>query len=321
MFAEEDFAGILADYDLGLFRESRPFKQGAVQTNVLLVTSKGHFVFRYYESRSERYARFEVSILQYLVEHGYPCPAPIENIYGGFIGAYQDKPFALFAFLEGEHSERESNGEQIAQAIGHLHTITIGYRPDYYEVRDTYDPESCWNNATSNAKKIASEIEAEERLAWLRAELDKLELPEDLPKGVCHCDTHHSNFLYRNGKLVAVLDFDDGSYIYLLYDIANMIFFWAWPDKGELGFDKARELLRAYEQYRRLTETERRHLYDLLKMVVLMGIGWFIDDDEDYSNSKRKVELLGSIGREAFYSRMFGQSNNPVRFQASGQQG
>ena len=314
MFTEENFAGILADYDLGIFKESGPFKQGAVQTNILLVTTKGEFVFRYYESRSERYARFEVDLLQYLVEHGYPCPAPIENIHGGFIGAYQDKPFALFAFLEGEHSESEGNGEQIAQAIGQLHTITIGYRPDCYEVRDSYDPLSCWNNATSNAKKIASSAEAEARLAWLRAELDILELPEDLPKGVCHCDTHHSNFLYKGDKLVAVLDFDDASYIYLLYDVANMLFFWAWPDKGNLSFDKARELLRAYEQYRKLTTTEMKHLYDVLKMVIFMGIGWFMDDDEDYFNSKRKVELLGSMGREAFYNRMFGQSNKPANF-------
>ena len=269
-------------------------------------TTRGEFVFRYYESRSEQYARFEVNLLEYLVKQGYPCPRPIKKLQNGFVGIYNERPFALFEFLEGEHSENERNGPQIAQALGNLHSLTEGYRPEYYEVRDTYDPTSCWNNATLSATRIPAQTEAEERLAWLKAELEKLELPSDLPKGVCHCDTHPSNFLYKNSRLVAVLDFDDASYVWLLYDVANLIYFWAWPDKGELLFDRARELVGAYEHQRALTEIEKQHLYDVLKMVTFMGIGWFLHDDDDYSNSKRKVGLLNSFGREAFYSRMFG---------------
>ena len=41
-------------------------------------------------------------------------------------------------------------------------------------------------------------------------------------------------------------------------------------------------------------------------MVVFMSIGWFIHVDEDYHNEKKKIEFLDSIGREEFYSRMFG---------------
>jgi len=302
-FSKEDFSKILSNYNLGEYKKFKPFKLGAVQTNLLLETTKGKFVFRYYESRPEKYALFEVNILQYLTKHFYPCPAPIKNIHRGFIGKYKDKPLALFEFMKGEH-RKNVNPKLIAQAIGKLHKITIGYKPRYYEARDTYDPKSCWKNATSNSRKIKSKIEAKKRLNWLKAELDKLKLPNNFPKGVCHCDTHPSNFLYKKGKLNAILDFDDASYIYLLYDIANMIYFWAWPHKKEIIFNKAKNLLREYNKHRKLTDIEKNHLYDLLKMVIFMSIGWFIYDDDDFYSEKKKIEFLNSIGRKEFYNNI-----------------
>jgi homoserine kinase type II len=305
LFSTEDFQGILAHYDLGEFKNSRPFKTGAVQTNVLLETSKGKAVLRYYESRTEDYARFEMNVLEYLTQRNYPCPAPIRNKQGEYIGHYQGKPLGLLEFLEGEYSDSEDNGKQVAEALSKLHRLTIGYKPAYAEARDTYDPVSCWNNALLSSRKIASESKVDERLSWLRQELDKLEFPDTLPKGVCHCDTHPSNFLYKNGKLIAILDFDDAASIYLLYDIANMLFFWAWPDKGNINFEEARDLLGQYQHYRLLTEEEKTHLFDALHMVNFMGIGWFIHDDADFDNSRRKTELLNTLGREAFYNKLF----------------
>ena len=303
-FSKEDFRKILSNYDLGEYKKFKPFKLGAVQTNLLIETTKDKFVFRYYEIRTEKYALFEVNILQYLAKHSYPCPAPIRNTHGGFIGKYKNKPFVLFEFMEGEH-RKSSNPKLIAQAIGKLHKITIGYKPKYHESRYPFDQKSCWKDAKSNSKKIKSKSEAKRRLGWLKIELDKLKLSDNLPKGVCHCDTHPSNFLYKNGNLVAVLDFDDANYINLLYDVANMIYFWAWPHKKKIIFDKAKDLLKEYSKYRKLNETEKKHLYDLLKMVIFMSIGWFIHNDNDFFSEKRKIEFLNLIGREEFYNKIF----------------
>ncbi len=303
-FSKEDFSKILSNYDLGRIKKFKPFKLGAVQTNLLIETEKDKFVFRYYESRPENYALFEVNVLQYLVKRSYSCPAPIRNIHGGFIGKYKNKPFALFEFMEGEHRKRV-NPKSIAQAIGKLHKITIGYKPEYSEARDTYDPKSCWKNAISNSKKIKSKSETKKRLDWLKIELEKLKLPKNLPAGVCHCDTHPSNFLYKNGQVSAVLDFDDASHVYLLYDIANMIYFWAWPHKKEIIFRRAKDLLKEYEKYRKLTDIEKNHLYDLLKMVIFMSIGWFIHVDDDFFWEKKKIEFLNSIDRKEFYKKIF----------------
>lgn len=298
-----DFNKILAEYNLGKYVNSGAFTKGSVQTNTLLRTTKGNYVLRYYENRSEKYAMFEVNILQFLAKHSYPCPIPIKNISGNFIGKYRNKPFAIFRFMNGSH-RKNVDPRLIAAAIGRLHKITYQYRPKYFEYRDTFDIKSCLRNALLNSEKIRSKSESKKRLEWLKSELRKLEIPKSLPKGVCHCDTHPSNFLYKNGRLVAVLDFDDASYVYLIYDLANMIYFWAWPDKKYIMFDKAKELLKEYNKHRKLTEIEKTHLFDILKMAIFMSIGWFIHEN-DFYNDKRKIELLNSIGKEEFYNRIF----------------
>lgn len=129
-----------------------------------------------------------------------------------------------------------------------------------------------------------------------------------MPKGVCHGDCNPTNFLYVHGHVSAVLDFDQSSYTSLLYDLASLLYWWAWPARGRLDFGKSRLLLEAYESARRLDQQEKEHLYDMLKMINLMGYAWFLHDDQDYPNSQRNVEFLNSIGREAFYQMLFEES-------------
>ena len=304
IFSKDDLSKILSNYDLGEIKKFKPFKLGNVQTNLLIETKKGKFVFKYYENRSSKYALFEMNVLRYLAKHSYPCPPPIRNVHGSFIGIYKNKTFALFEFINGDH-RRNANSKLIAQAIGKLHKITIGYKPKYFEFRDTYDPKSCWKNAISNSNKIKSKSRAKNRLNWLKTELGKLKLPNNIPKGVCHCDAHYSNFLYNNDKVIAVLDFDNASYVYLLYDIANMVYFWAWPHKKEIIFNRAKDILKEYNKYRKMTEIEKNHLYDLLKMAIFMSIGWFIHVDDDFFWEKKKIEFLNALGRKEFYNKLF----------------
>lgn len=300
-FSAEELKDILLHYEIGEYRSHTDFEKGADQTNILLVTSKGKYAFRYYEKRSSEYVSFEIDLLQCLMAGNYPCPAPIKNISGDYMGAYKAKPYALFTFLEGEHNDNDENYKEVAKSIGELHAITNGYKPVNSESRDGYNAASSWTYATKNAKKITPQTEAVARLAWLRSELDTLQLPITMPKGAIHGDTNPSNFLYKDGRISAVLDFDQAAYTYLIYDIANLLLWWAWPNKDELSFEKAKTIIAEYEKCRKLTQPEKRHLFDMLKMTILMSVSWFFHQDEDYLNDKRKIELLNDIGRDRFY--------------------
>ncbi len=311
-FTPTDFKGILSQYDIGEYVRFKPFEQGTDQTNLLLTTTLRDVVLRYYEKRTFDYAKFEIELLHYLAKYSYPCAAPIASKEGRYVGTYKEKPFALFELLQGEHSENPENYLQVAGTIGKLHTLTINYKPTSGLTRPTYNAEYCWSWAQKSVKRIKSHAEAQKRLTWMKEELGQLELPASLPNGTCHGDLNPFNFLYEQCKLSSVLDFDQASYTWLLYDVGQLIYWWTWPNKGDIDFDQSRKLIEQYEKQRPMTDAERLHLFDGLKLVILIGIGWSLDEDEGYANARRKVELLHTFSREGFYKNIFGSKSAPT---------
>lgn len=309
-FTSLDFKKILSQYDIGAYVRFTPFEQGTDQTNLLLTTTQRQVVLRYYEKRTLDYATFEIELLHHLAQHSYPCAVPFINRKDGYVSTYKKKPLALFELLPGEHNDHPDNYLQVAEAIGNLHVLTAGYRPGGGLTRPTYNQEYCWLWAQKSAKSISQNADAKNRLAWMRAELDLLQLPGSLPKGTCHGDLNPTNFLYEQGKLTGVLDFDQASYTWLLYDLGQLIYWWTWPDTGDMQYDQSRKLVEQYEKRRRMTHDERLHLFDALKLVILIGIGWFLDDDEGYMNARRKIESLNTIGRDGFYNNIFGRASD-----------
>lgn len=304
-FYKEDFEVILAQYSFGDYVDFKPFETGADQTNLLLVTAKGKFVLRYYEKRSRDYVLFEIELLHFLADHSYPCAAPMKNNTGKYFGIYKDKPFALFEFLEGEHSEdNERNYLLVTEQIAELHKLTINYKPVNFQLRASYSVDYCWESANDSAGRITDKEEAQNRLSWMRNHLDNIKLPESLPNGVCHGDINPTNFLYKDEQLPGVLDFDQASFTWLLHDIAQLIYWWTWPNKGEIDFEKTAQLVRKYDSIRKLTDSEINYLFDVLKLVNLIGMAWDMGS-EDFDNNKRKVEYLTTMGKQAFKLKVF----------------
>jgi homoserine kinase type II len=124
---------------------------------LLLTTTKREVVLSYYEKRTLDYARFEIELLHYLTQFSYPCAAPLATQQGTYIGTYENKPFALFELVPGEHSDNQENYLQVAEAIGQLHTLTIHYRPSDGLTRPTYNQAYSWSWAQKSAERIKSE--------------------------------------------------------------------------------------------------------------------------------------------------------------------
>jgi homoserine kinase type II len=138
-FTPTDIAQLLADYDLGAFRGFRPCPSGP-QTVLLVTTTQGRYILKYYRNRSFDSVCFETRITRYLQSRGYPCPAPLRRRRGGFVGIHRDKPYAIFTFLEGQIVRRPNalQRAQLVQKAAELHLLTRGYRPAGREARWNY---------------------------------------------------------------------------------------------------------------------------------------------------------------------------------------
>lgn len=317
-FSEADFIEILLAYELGTLKASQSLTTGTVQTNYRLQTTRGRYVFRFYENRPLGSVLFESHLIQYLTAHQYPCPAAFPNRQGAFVGSYREKPYLLFEFVEGEHLERLTADQksQLIQKVAELHLITQAYEPRYQDHRWNYDGVLCRRLAQDTAAKLDPPT-ARAKLAWFEAELAALDLPDSLPKGICHCDFDLSNILFQDGQFKALLDFDDANYTYLIFDLAGLInpfvppFDWdSWsafdPDADVLDFRESKTVVQEYSHQRPLTDVEKAHLFDVYKLTVLFDCIWYFARGAlpDFYE-KRKLDALNRLGRSGFYQALF----------------
>ena len=184
-------------------------------------------------------------------------------------------------------------------AVAHLHLLALNYQPVHSDLRGSYNCAYCLHEAGEKGKNLQCAGEAGRRLAWLTETLESISLPNTLPLGVCHRDTNPTNFLYRDGHVSAVLDFDQAGYTWLLYDVAELLYWWAWPDGGEIDRTIARESLAGYMAVRPLTHDEWRHLYDALMMINLVDYAWYFDQEQ--IGARQRIDMLAALGRDAFY--------------------
>jgi homoserine kinase type II len=95
-FTDNILKKILKCYKIGTLKNSKEFKAGSVQTNILLNTSKGKYVLRYYENRNKKRVDFEIDLLNFLAKKNYPIAKPIINIKNKYVDFFNKKPFVIF---------------------------------------------------------------------------------------------------------------------------------------------------------------------------------------------------------------------------------
>ena len=194
---DDDFVRFLSLYNLVAHTQSEAIQQGTVQTNYVIQTTQGKFVFRYYENRSREAVLFESDFLAYLTEHHYPSPTQVKNTRGAYVGMYLHKPYVIFEFVEGQPIEHPSahHWQQLVQKAAELQRVTRDFRSPHTPHRWNYDSDLCRTLARAETTRINTK-NARGRLAWLARELTALDLPPSLPKGICHCDFHFPNALF-----------------------------------------------------------------------------------------------------------------------------
>lgn len=310
-FTQDDLVAMLSQYDLGTYVHAEAIQQGTVQTNYKLQTSQATFVLRYYENRTRESVLFESDVLTHLAAHHYPCPAQLPNRQGAYVGVYRDKPYVLFAFCEGQTLEHPTRyqWQQLVQHAARLQQLTQHFQSPHMQQRWNYGPELCEMLAQAAALRVNTPS-AHAKYVWHTQELAALELPIGLPKGICHCDFHFSNVLFKDDRFVALLDFDDANYTFLQFDLVGLIESWAWPYPNTLlDMPKARSVVQEYMRHRELAPIEMRHLFDVYKLSILFDCVWYFERGSAADCYERiKIEALNTMGRNAFYDMIFATS-------------
>lgn len=313
----EEIEEMLSVYNIGADISAEPVLAGSVETNYRIQTETGRYILKYYEERTMEQVAFEKRLCDMLGQKAFPCAKVIPTV-DDQVPVYAGKPYLLFTYVEGQ-SIPEKNEEQtqnLIEQIALFLQITKNQKLEGYEKRLTYCPKTCQELVHKKVLEIGEE-NAIQKERWYLEELNRLELPETLTMGICHSDYDVSNILFEGNEVRAIIDFDDANYTYLYFDIVSFINFFrqdfthdTWwkfkPEEEILDFEEARKVLKIFQRKHDLSEIDRWHMYDILKLGILVDCIWYFSRGE-YQDfyEKRKIDALNRMERGTFYLKLF----------------
>ena len=252
---------------------------------VLRVAADGEtYVLRRYGITPPDEILWELALLRHLHAGGFPTIAPLARPDGAPYGLFAGKPAILYPYIPGHSGceaslDRAAAMTQTAATVGRLHRLTEGLTLPHPRVQSGSDSQRLLDGfgaavarrgVAPDEPALAGLVAAAAAGREFGARLAAVAAAGGLPAGVVHHDAHCANVLFRDGRLVALIDFDDACPGPLVADAAVLLGSWAIdPQTDALVPEHARRLLDAYESQRRLSEAERDVLPDFLALYLL----------------------------------------------------
>ena len=254
----------LAGYDLGEVVELTAIAEGVENTNYRLETQDGahrrRFVLTQFEGRTDEASLpFCLGLTAHLAGRGFPCPTPIEDRSGGWLGRLNGRAAAVIEWKTGAWLLHPSEADQAAAGavLARLHQTAQSFAGR----RENPVGPAMWRRL---ADRCAAGASGEDRslLDQVEAALARLDDPftDDLPFGAIHADYFPDNILFEEGAVSAVIDFYFGCTGPLVYDLAIALSAWGFDAEGRAMPDALAAFQRGYEAVRPLSEAERAAL-------------------------------------------------------------
>lgn len=255
----EDVRQILQSYGAPLYRAHMPIPAGTINTNVRIQTDGGIFFLRVNEGKTPEDVQREAAIVAHAARHGVATPSPLPASDGAPFARWNGLPVSMFPWLDGRTLARSevmpTHAAAAGAALARLHLASPGFadqRPGRYE------PEEIARRL--NAVAALARPELTEAMAVLRPELAALSAERaavELPLGIIHGDLFIDNVLYGpDGRLVALLDFEQASWGRFVYDLAVTTLAFGYG-RDDFRPDVTRALLDGYCAVRPPTPAER----------------------------------------------------------------
>jgi len=264
---DADLAAITEAFELGEVSSFATIPAGTINSNFSIETSRGQWFVRINEGKSEVDVAWEARLVGELAAGGVVTPAPIAARDGrpyAPLESARGKWVSVFPWRSGAHlapaevtAERASD---LGAALAQLHVVgqdlpAAWRRGSIYDHDHLFGRYKRFEDDVDPQLARAIEVVGEELAVVSRAHKQRAHAAT----GIIHGDLFRDNVLWHNGRLVAILDFEQASGGSLAYDIAVCINDWCWVD-GAPRFDLVGALVQGYQTRRPLTDGDRAAL-------------------------------------------------------------
>lgn len=291
----EDITTILAKYNL-IPLHYEGIKDGILNTNYLVFTSKGKFVLRVLEGHRSYEAEKEE--LDFLLELNtiIPCSVPCSTVDGEVLIKYNGRMMSLFYFIEGEKLTEinENFLTQIGKLLGKMHLFS---KNKVLNRKTRIDEKYYFSKI--NMEQVPITEEERKNLLSLYKKISMIDF-SSLPCGVIHNDIFPDNIFVKDGVVSGIIDFNDSTFAPFIFDLGIVINYWIrinnFPPEIEKRYVEI--FLNSYESVRKLTPEEKSLLdMGILKMAlafIFLRINKFsVEDNHNFLiEDKTYYELL-----------------------------
>jgi len=279
---KEKIEDIVSDWDIGKIISYQKAKKGVCNTNWILKTTKGKYILRNlakFKKRGE--LKFELNYLNYLKKNNFPykIPSPIKTKSNKFFIKINKDYFWLYEFIEGKEIKRFSYHElkEIAKMMADYHRIIKKSKLDNKKHYSPFAKNEILKEILSFRKKITKNkkrgqkesifLNESKKLIPLLKSLDSKTYSK-LAKYPIHRDINPENTLWKNGKLIGIIDFENVSEIKetFIKDISGMLQYSCRDKKSNYKTDLelARFFIKEYKKYHKLSTEEISLIPDII---------------------------------------------------------
>lgn len=274
-FDPPELAIVLSHYDLGVVTRIREYRRGSRRSpKVRIAAERGEFLLkRRAPGRADpRRVAFAQDLQIRLHGLGYPVPTIVRTRSGDTpMLRLDERIYEVFDFVTGVRDDRsEASAREAGRTLGDLHRLLRDHRPPETIEAGSYHAAPGFDGAVGKVPEMIFAAEPSEAIERIEARCTFLRRVyhdaaaraiaagiETWPRRVVHGDWHPGNLLFRDGSVVAVLDFDSARMEPRAVDIANAALQFsmtmtdpadpdAWPD--HLDAKRIRALLQGYDE-------------------------------------------------------------------------
>jgi len=273
-FDGPELAIVLSHYDLGVIHSIQEYLRGSRRSPKVRITSgRGRFLLKRRAAGRDAPDRvaFAHELQRRLGQAGYPV-AGLEPVLGTneTMLRHDDRIYEMFEFVEGTRDDQtEASAAAAGRALGRLHRILDDHRDDAMAADGTYHDAPGIDVALRRIPNAVGRLNpgvSTEALASICTHLgevyhdaarraDAVGLKDWAGRAI-HGDWHPGNLLFRDGRVVGVIDFDSARMAPRLIDVANGALQFSMlmndpdePDRWPDGLDvkRMRALLAGYD--------------------------------------------------------------------------
>jgi homoserine kinase type II len=248
---ESDIWEIAGSYGLTIVNYET-IAAGAANSNYLLRTPQGSYVLTVFDDRTLARTVELGRLLLLLKEYAFPTTRPLFAANEEIAMMHKGKPVMMKMYVDGQvyRDLDKTMLHQVGAAMARLHQVPV---PGFLSDEQHYSLQKC---SSIQGQNIDTEYEA-----WIAKRFSYLEQqkPQGLPRGLIHGDMFYDNVLFEGTRLKAIIDFEDATCEDKVFDLGMGIV--GLCRKGPaVVLEKARALVKGYEQIRVLEEGEKRAL-------------------------------------------------------------